>query len=234
LLEVAHKTFELKALNEDGQFVAVISTDDVDRDGEIVSREAYAGSLGKTIPLIQSHDWGSLPVGKGVIGQTAEGTTMSGKFFLDTAGGTEAYKTAKNMAELQEFSVGFMPKKSEFVLVDGKNVRKITDLELFEASLVLVGAARGTRLAAIKSAQDEPLTLEKALEFVLEAAKNDPEALHSAAKSLHEAHDGECEAEDCPFGTKTAVHASDETGREKNMRELEAALGYRPLIADKA
>jgi HK97 family phage prohead protease len=226
LIDLAHKTFEIKTLSDEGSFSAVISTDGVDRDGEIVAREAFHGSLGKTIPLIQSHDWGSLPVGKGVIGQTAEGTTLTGSFFLDTSGGAEAYKTAKNMADLQEFSVGFRPKASDFVLVDGKNVRKITDLELFEASLVLVGAARGTRLMGIKSAEEEPLTVAKALDFVLAEAKTDLDALHEAAKRLSEAHFlCECDmGDDCPMASKAASPAPPANDRESKMRELEAAL----------
>lgn len=222
MIDLAHKTFEIKTLSDEGSFSAVISTDGVDRDGEIVAREAFHGSLGKTIPLIQSHDWGSLPVGKGVIGQTAEGTTLTGSFFLDTAGGAEAYKTAKNMAELQEFSVGFMPKKSDFVLIDGKNVRKITDLELFEASLVLIGAARGTRLMGIKSAEEDLLTLEKALAFVVEATTSNPEALHAAVKSLSEAHDDGCEAENCPFGTKASNEPGISPERMAVRREIAA------------
>ena len=233
-MDLQHKAFEIKALSAEGEFSAVISTDAVDRDGEIVAREAFTGSVGKTIPLIQSHDWGSHPVGKGVIGQNADGTTLTGSFFMDTAGGVEAYKTAKNMADLQEFSVGFMPVKADMVLVDGKNVRKITDLELFEASLVLVGASRGTKLLGIKTAEEGALTLEKALEIVLEASKADPILLHGVSKSLHEAHEGECGDEDCPFGTKEAAPPVSETGREAKLRELEAALGYRPLIAESA
>lgn len=236
LSELEHKTFALKALTAEGQFSAIISTDAIDRDGEIVAREAFTGSLAKSIPLIQSHDWGSLPVGRGVIGQNAEGTTLTGSFFLDTQQGAEAYKTAKNMADLQEFSVGFRPLKSEFVLLDGKNVRKITDMELFEASLVLVGAARGTRLMGIKSAEPEEVTIEKALEVIKAATQ---EQLHAAMADMTELHAASCDmGDDCPMASKEA--SKDEltlpeiAEREAKIREIEAALGYRPLIAGKA
>lgn len=226
-------------------FQAIISTDALDRDGEIVAREAFASSMGKTIPLIQSHDWGSLPVGKGVVGQNAEGTTLSGSFFLDTTAGAEAYKTAKNMSDLQEFSVGFMPLASDMVLVDGKNVRKITDMELFEASLVLVGASRGTRLSAIKTAEAEAMTVEKALDFLeaeLKAGRSmnqgNLDQMHNAMTQMDALHASTCDMGDnCPMAEDqsegpTTNAANDD--HQAKMRELEAALGFRPLIADKA
>lgn len=216
MLDPEYKSFEIKSLSEEGAFSAVISTDALDRDGEIVAREAFKGSLGKTIPLIQAHDHRSLPVGKGVVGQTAEGTTLEGNFFLDTNAGQEAYKTAKHMASQQEFSVGFMPRKSEYVLVEGKNVRKITDLELFEASLVLVGASRGTRLAAIKAA--EPVTTEKALETLKDAS-------HEVLKGLVDTHVESCADDNCPLKAnepEPTPNVSPE--RQKTLQEISARV----------
>lgn len=248
--DLTRKTFHLKALSTEGEFQAVISTDAVDRDGEIVARDAFRSSLGKTIPLIQSHDWGSLPVGKGVVGQDSEGTTLAGSFFLDTAGGQEAYKTAKNMADLQEFSIGFMPLAAENVTVDGKTVRKITDLELFEASLVLVGASRGTRLAGIKTAEpaNEDATPGRSLTAILaeigrlagakaaEKQLSDAELgqFHDALQQFSDLHAGVCDmGADCPM-LSDEPQKNSATDHERKLRELEAALGYRPLIAGQA
>lgn len=143
-------TFDLKATSKNGDVTAVFSTFDViDSDGDVVLASAFTD--GQEVPLVWSHDW-TKPVGRGVIRVEPDRAIFDGRFFLDTQTGTEAYRTAKGMSDLQELSWGFRVLKSEMGEKDGRRVRFIQEAEVFEVSLVLVGANRETGLLAIKTA----------------------------------------------------------------------------------
>ena len=143
---------EWKADGPAGSLRAVISTFDVrDLDGDVVTAGAF--TEGQAVPLVWSHDW-TRPIGRGVIHVEAKRAVFDGQLFLDTDDGLNAYKTIKQMGDLQEYSWGFQILEAEPVTVHGESARRITKAEVFEASPVLVGAAgRGrTRTLAIKSA----------------------------------------------------------------------------------
>lgn len=229
---VEHKSVAIKALSQEGQIEAVISTFGRDRDGDVMTREAFANSNGKPIPMVWSHQWDA-PIGKGVVSVEDGGAVFRGQFFLDTPRGEDAYKTVKAMGDLQEYSIGFRIKDADFGYEEddaGNRVytRTIKDIELFEASPVLVGAAYNTGTIAVKSAKHQ-------------------EDIHEQMKALHEQHEQSCELGDaCPLSIKsTDPDPAAEEGeldaldvlnpeRAKALREMEAALGYKPLIADKA
>lgn len=219
-MELEHKSFEVKSLNEEGQISAVVSTfGQIDRDGEIMDAGAFANSDGKSIPMVWAHDWND-PVGRGVVTANKKEATFTGQFFLDTQRGQEAYKTVKAMGELQQYSIGFKVVDQAFSMLDGKQVRTFKDIELFEASPVLVGAAYGTRTIGIKSAQ--------------------PTDIHEQLKTLREEHEKSCElGVDCPLAEKAPAKddidliADLNPERAKALREMEQRLGYRPLIADR-
>lgn len=219
-MNIEHKTFAIKELTAEGQIEAVISTFGRDREGDVMTREAFKGSDGKSIPMVWSHNWDQ-PIGKGVVSVKDGGAIFRGEFFMDTDRGMDAYKTVKAMGDLQEYSIGFQIKDADrsFEEVDGQKVytRTIKDIELFEASPVLVGAAYNTGTVAVKEAKQD---------------------IHEQIKALTEQHEESCDlGDDCPLHVKTpetydaelAKYVGEE--RAKQLRELEAALGYRPLIA---
>lgn len=226
-MDLEQKLFSIKALTEEGQIEAVISTfGQVDRDGDIMLAEAFSGSDGKSIPMVWSHNWDQ-PIGKGVVEVKQSEAVLRGKFFLDTAAGQDAYKTVKAMGDLQQYSIGFRITDADFGYQENDAgqriyVRTIKGIELFEASPVLVGAAYGTRTLAVKSAQHQDI--------------------HDQLKALQEQHESACElGDECPFtladiANAEIVDVEDEealTEKQKQIKELEAVLGYRPLIAEK-
>lgn len=214
---------ELKALSQEGEIEALISTFGRDRDGDVMTAEAFKDSNGKSIPMVWSHNW-DMPIGKGVVSVNDKGAVFNGQFFLETTAGMDAYKSVKAMGSLQEYSIGFRIKDADlgYQEVDGERVytRTIKDLELFEASPVLVGAAYNTGTVAIKDGQPKP-------------------DIHEQLKALTAEHEESCElGDECPLHIKQDDPDELElyvgTERAKGLRELEAALGYRPLIAGKA
>lgn len=226
-MDTVYKSLDIKQLTAEGQIEAVISTFGRDRDGDVMTRDAFKGSDGKSIPMVWSHNW-DMPIGKGVVSVGDNGAKFTGQFFLETRDGEDAYKRVKAMGDLQEYSIGFRIKDAALGYEEDETgeriyTRTIKDLELFEASPVLVGAAYNTGTVAIKTAKED---------------------IHEQLKALKEQHDTSCELGDaCPLAEEhKAGEEPDKDDREgyidpdrlKGLRDLEAALGYRPLIADRS
>lgn len=138
--------------SSEGYVSAAFSIFDVlDEDGDVVLRSAFTD--GQEVPMVWSHNW-AMPVGKGTIRVEEDRAVFRGNFFLDTQNGSEAYKTVKNMGQLQEWSWGFRIK--DYDIEEDENApfgykRIIKQADVFEVSPVLVGANRETRTLSIKS-----------------------------------------------------------------------------------
>lgn len=235
-MDLNQKLVTIKALSEEGQLQAVISTfGQIDRDGDIMLADAFADSNGKSIPLVWAHQWDA-PIGKGTVSVTQTEAIFTGQFFLDTGRGADAYRTVKAMGALQEFSIGFRIKEADFGYVENDAgqrlyVRTIKDIELFEASPVLVGAAYGTRVLAIKAAASDPEDLlTKALadiEAELKAGRSMSQAnldrMHAVMQQFGQIHDGVCDmGDECPMVTTKAATNPVSTVRERTLKEIEA------------
>lgn len=137
--------------DEVGSFKAVFSAFDVeDLDGDITMKDAF--TKGQEVRICQwGHQWGDLPVGKGVIDFDDGEAWVDAKFFMDTQAGQETHKTVKNLGALQEWSYGFKVLDQAPETRNGKEVNILKKLDVFEVSPVLLGAGIGTRTDAIKS-----------------------------------------------------------------------------------
>jgi len=139
---------------EQGTFTAVFATFNViDSDGDVTSPGAFADGQRVRISA-WGHNWGDLPVGKGVIHADEQRAWVEGRFFLDTSQGADTYKTVKGLEELQEWSYGFNILKSSEGDFDGDRVRYLESLDVYEVSPVMLGAGIGTRTTGIKGAAD--------------------------------------------------------------------------------
>jgi HK97 family phage prohead protease len=155
----------------------------VDRDGDVTKKSAFTD--GQDVPMVRSHDW-SRPIGKGTIRVLDDRAVFDGRFFLDTIDGLDAYKTVKNLAELQQYSYGFQVLEAEDGTHEGKAVRVLKRLEVFEVSPVLVGAGIGTRTERIKALAE--MTAELKVGRRLSAAtRAQAEAMLAADRDRHEA-----------------------------------------------
>jgi HK97 family phage prohead protease len=141
---------ELKADSDTGEFRATFATlNVVDRDGDVTSPGAFTEQPVKIASW--GHQWTQLPVGLGTIRADSERAWVDGQFFLDTTPGRDTYTTVKRLGGLQEWSYGFEILDATFGQFDGKDVRFLKRLNVFEVSPVLLGAGIGTRTDSIKS-----------------------------------------------------------------------------------
>jgi len=153
--DYAHKTFagaQIKELTEEGDItVAFAQLDVVDRDqdltvaGAIPSKSVAMSAYGHTSWL------GELPTGRGDTREESGWGIFAGKFFMDTDQGRNAHATVKAMADLQEWSYGYLPLDYAFEQRDGQQIRVLKKLDIFEVSPVLVGAGIGTHTRGIKA-----------------------------------------------------------------------------------
>ncbi len=147
---------DLKLTDEGAITLAFSQLDVIDRDGDITVTGAIPT---KDVPMsAYGHtSWdGALPIGRGTVRESAGWGVFDGSFLMDTDQGRNAHATVRAMAELQEYSYGYNPMEVSFGQVDGKPVRYLRALDIFEVSPVLIGAGVGTHTLAIKSGQPGP------------------------------------------------------------------------------
>jgi HK97 family phage prohead protease len=143
-----------EADGQEGTFEAVFATFNVvDRDGDVTKPGAFRDGQKVRISA-WGHNWGVLPVGKGVIHADDEKAWVDGGFFLNTEGGLDTYRTVKGLEELQEWSYGFDILNSSEGEFDGERVRYLESLDVYEVSPVMLGAGIGTRTTGIKGATE--------------------------------------------------------------------------------
>jgi hypothetical protein len=140
---------------EEGEFSAVFSTLNViDLHGDVTMPGAFANGQ----PVIiepWNHGWDGPPVGKGVIRADEREAKVEGKFFLDTAGGLDHYRTVKNLGELAEWSYTFDVLKASTGTFDGRDVQFLHKLDVVGVGPVTRGAGIDTRTVGIKQADDK-------------------------------------------------------------------------------
>ena len=134
---------------EQGLVRAVFATLNViDADGDVTLPGAFGN---QSVRLgAWGHAWQELPVGKGSIKEEEDKAIFDGAFFLDTEAGREHYLTVKNLAELQEWSYGFRVLESEEGEFEGRQVRFLKKMDVYEVSPVMQGAGVDTVTVAIK------------------------------------------------------------------------------------
>ena len=141
---------DLKLDGPEGSFRARFASFNViDRDGDVTLPGAFTN--GQPVKIAAwGHDWRALPVGKGTIYTDDRHAYVRGQFILNTTHGRDTYETVKDLGELQEWSYVYNVVDSESGRHEGRPVRFLKRLDVFEVSPVLVGAGIGTMTEAIK------------------------------------------------------------------------------------
>ncbi|MDD3289071.1 MAG: HK97 family phage prohead protease [Alphaproteobacteria bacterium] len=145
----------LKALAADGQFSGYASVfGKLDHQSEIVAAGAFSRTLGKwrgecrSPAMLWMHD-PTQPIGVWMsLYEDKNGLAVQGKLALRTQKGMEAYELLK-MGALTGMSIGYRVVSSK---VDIKRkARILTDIDLFEISLVTFPANESARVSDVKS-----------------------------------------------------------------------------------
>lgn len=153
-MELKAYSGELKELDK-GDGVAVFATFNIiDKDGDVTLPGAFGTQDAAIVP---AHNWGSVPLGKGITSEVGDEARVALKFNLESPTAAEWYSALKfdveNGQPIQEWSYGFDVIDSEIGEFDGKTVRFLKKMKVHEVSPVLIGAGENTRTLAIKSAK---------------------------------------------------------------------------------
>lgn len=154
--EIRSYALEIRAAGEDGSVEGYGSVFGVrDNYDDVIASGAFLGSLkahkaAGTMPaMLWQHD-PSEPIGIWTdMVEDAKGLKIVGKLALDTVRGKEAQALLK-MGALNGLSIGFMSK--QWAYDRETEVRTLTEIDLWEVSLVTFPANQKARVTSVKSA----------------------------------------------------------------------------------
>lgn len=162
------KSFDLKAIDDEGAGTAIIATlSAVDHDGDTYAKGAFGD---QQVKVLAGHSWDGPPLGKGRVFERGDQAVAEFKLNLDSAAGREWHSALKfDMAHgkaLQEWSYGFKVLDAVDETRDGKSVRVLKSLDVFEVSPVVKGAGVGTGTVSVKAR----LTFEEQIDAMISEA----------------------------------------------------------------
>lgn len=181
--EVRAYALQLKATGDDGTIEGYGSVFGVRDDyDDVIAPGAFGASLAEhrtagTMPaMLWQHD-PSEPIGVWTaMVEDAKGLRVTGKLALETVRGKEAHSLLK-LGALNGLSIGFMSK--QWTYDRETDVRTLTELELWEVSLVTFPANGKARITNVKASPDDAVTPKDAERILREAgfSKSDATAL---------------------------------------------------------
>lgn len=153
------KSFEVKAVDDEGSFEAIIATlNVVDLDGDLTIPGAFKK---QSVSILPAHDRRSASLGKAEIFERGDKAIARGKFNLAIQAGREMHEALKfdlaNGDPVQEWSYSYQIKESEEETRNGETIRILKSLDVSEVSPVLRGAGMGT--GTISAKENEKITL---------------------------------------------------------------------------
>jgi len=154
--EIRSYALQIKAVGDDGTIEGYGSVFGVrDTYDDVIAPGAYLASLtahksAGTMPaMLWQHD-ATAPIGVWLeMVEDAKGLHIKGKLALDTVKGAEAYALLK-MGALNGLSIGFVSK--EWAYDRDTDVRTLTEVDLWEVSLVTFPANEMARITGVKAA----------------------------------------------------------------------------------
>jgi hypothetical protein len=141
---------------KEGEFTAEFATLNViDHDNDVTRPGAFREDQ-PTLIEPWNHNYGELPVGKGVIHEKDNKAIIEGKFFLDTQSGVEHYRVVKALGPLQEWSYTFTVEQASQGRFEDQDVQFLEKLDVWGVAPVTRGAGIDTRTTDIKGAKPYP------------------------------------------------------------------------------
>lgn len=172
--EVRYCPLEERAIGEDGSVEGYGSVFGVrDTYADIVAPGAFAASLtahkeAGTMPAMLWQHNGDEPIGVwDEMTEDKKGLKIKGRMALETVRGREAYALLK-MGALNGLSIGFMTKEAEYDRETG--VRTVTEVDLWEVSVVTFPANPKARTTTVKAADVAAITTIRQAEKALRDA----------------------------------------------------------------
>jgi HK97 family phage prohead protease len=144
--------FELKSLTAEGTFEGLAAVyGNIDLGGDVIEAGAFSKSIsdkGGEVPILWQHD-AREPIGLGKLSDSREGLVVKGELALESPVAQKAYGLLKR-GVLKGLSIGYDAVKDR--MVDG--VRRLSEIKLWEVSLVTFPMNPTAQVTAVKGAED--------------------------------------------------------------------------------
>lgn len=156
---ISYKALPLSLKREPGQdgvfegYASVFGV--VDQGMDVVERGAFAKTLGtRKVKMLWQHDT-SQPIGVwDEIRENERGLFVKGRLLPEVEKGREAMALLKAGA-IDSMSIGYRTMEAEAWTANGRGVRKLTEIDLFEISLVTFPMLPDAKVTDVKSIQTE-------------------------------------------------------------------------------
>lgn len=227
---------ELKSLSEDGEFQGVGSkTGNQDLHGDVIEAGAFKRTLAnrakskKALPVLWQHDFRE-PIGRinaEDMVETGKGLEIKGKLTLSVERAREARDLIQDGA-ISGLSIGFEIPKNKAKFDDELNGRRISEVILWEMSIVTFPANPRATISGVKDFYPFDLTDQE--KDACDACGYDVDALDGAIESLQalRATRGTVEGNSDSGVTDSASADGKELASEQWLREiLETANKFR-------
>ncbi len=187
---------EIKSVSEEGSFSGLLSTyGNVDEAGDICEPGCFDRTVAESgirRPFLWQHDQRE-PIGHLNIVDTKDALSIEGKFNLDTQRGREGYSLLKN-GDIDGLSIGYIAKEYHY---DEKGIRHLTDVELFEGSLVSIPCNPQARAQA-KARRMEIMSVFAECKFLTLLSDEDRSKALAELDAIWERKSSECSGDDKP------------------------------------
>lgn len=148
--------FELKEVNEDGTFVGVASVYGVeDLGGDVVDKGAFKKTISENpvVPILWQHKPDEV-IGEGSVKEWQGKVLIEGKLDLEDTTAQKVHGKLKRKL-IKGLSIGFSTIKSTWEEIEGRMVRHISELKLWEVSVVTFPMLPAAQVTRVKSAEDQ-------------------------------------------------------------------------------
>jgi len=190
--EVRSFAVQIKAAGDDGSiegygsvFGVLDNWDDVIEQGAFAATLSAHKSAGTMPAMLWQHD-ADHPIGIWTeMAEDAKGLRVKGQLALDTIKGKEAHALLK-MGAINGLSIGFISKQWSYDVES--DVRTLTEVDLWEVSLVTFPANEKARVTNVKASPDDVATPKDAERILREAgfSKADATAIVSRVMRMGE------------------------------------------------
>lgn len=150
---------EVKSLAEDGTFHGIASVYGVeDLGGDIIDKGAFKKTLTENpvVPILWQHKSEEV-IGEGTVKEHQGKILIDGKLDLDDETGMKAYKKLKRKL-VKGLSIGFQTIRSNWEEVEGRMIRHIGELKLWEVSVVTFPMLPAAQVTRVKSADEDRIS----------------------------------------------------------------------------
>ena len=154
--DLRFNTFKIKEIKEDGDDLIIegygAAFNNIDSYGDVIRKGAFAKTSkerGDRIAFCYQHDIRN-PIGKI---QEIKEDDFGLRVAVKVSNAEEEIKTKVREKILQEMSIGYVVVNANSAVIDGADVFELTEIRLYEISLVTVAANEKARITSMKSEQ---------------------------------------------------------------------------------